>query len=56
MHPVLLIGQRREHGGRPPALPGFALARDLFNPALAEPGLHRYFVPEDYSFAVYVRQ
>lgn len=55
-HPVLLIGQRREHGGRPPALPGFVLVRDFFNPALAEPGLHRYFVPEDYSFAVYVRR
>ncbi len=54
--PILLLGQRQEHHGRAPALAGFALALDLFNPKLAQDGLHRYFVPEDYSYAVYVRR
>jgi hypothetical protein len=53
--PSLLLGQRAEHQGRAPALPGFALARDLFNPRLAQDGWHRAFVAEDYSFALYVR-
>jgi hypothetical protein len=53
LRPVLLLGQRPEHGGRAPEVAGYALARDVFNPALAAPGLHRYFVAEDYSFAAY---
>lgn len=50
---VLLLGQRHEHGGRAPVLPGFTIASDRFNPAL-DGGAHRYFVAEDYSFAVYL--
>jgi hypothetical protein len=53
---VVLLGQRPEHAGRPPELPGFTLARDLFNPAFARQGWHRYFAPEDYSYAVYLRR
>jgi hypothetical protein len=55
LRPVLLLGQRPEHAGRAPAVPGFALVRDLFNPALAGGGPRRFFVAEDYSFAVYGR-
>jgi len=51
--PLLVLGQRREDGGRPPAVPGFVLVHDAFNPALAGAGWRRRFVDEDYSFAVY---
>jgi len=56
LQPVLLLGQRREYEGEPPQLAGFRLVLDWFNRELARPGPHRYFVPEDYSFAVYVKQ
>jgi hypothetical protein len=56
LQPVLLLGQRREYEGEPPQLAGFRLVLDWFNRELARPGLHRYFVAEDYSFAVYVKQ
>lgn len=52
--PVLVLGQRREHAGRPPDVPGFRLVYDGFNPALAAAGWRRHFVDEDYSFAVYL--
>jgi len=51
--PLLVLGQRREHGGHAPEVPGFRLVHDGFNPALAEAGWRRLFVDEDYSFAVY---
>jgi hypothetical protein len=51
--PVLLLGQREEHHGAAPALAGFTLARDAFNPALVRAGWHRYFAREDYAFAAY---
>ena len=53
--PVLLLGPREGDGGRPRPVPGFTLAGDFLNPALAADGWHRAFVREDYSFAVYLR-
>jgi hypothetical protein len=54
--PILVLGQRREHAGRPPAVPGFRLLHDGFDPALTQAGWRRRFVDEDYSFAVYLPQ
>jgi len=54
--PILVLGQRREHAGHPPAVPGFRLVHDGFNPALAASGWRRHFVDQDYSFAVYLPQ
>jgi hypothetical protein len=52
--PLLVLGQRPEHRGRPPTLPGFVLVHDHFTPALASAtGASRLFAQEDYSFAVY---
>lgn len=56
LEPILLLGQRPEHGGQPPRVAGFDLVLDWFNRELARPGLHRYVVREDYSFAVYVKR
>ena len=52
--PVLALGQRPEHHGSPPPLWGFDLIHDGFNRAWPlRPPLLRYFLEEDYSFAVY---
>jgi hypothetical protein len=52
--PVLALGQRPEHGGTPPPLTGFVLIHDSFNRDWpGRPPLLRYFLEEDYSFAVY---
>jgi hypothetical protein len=52
--PVLAFGQRPEHRGTPPPLAGFVLVRGFFNPEWSPPPILRYFLEEDYSFAVYV--
>jgi hypothetical protein len=52
--PVLALGQRPEHRGAPPPLSGFVLLRGFFNPEWSPPPVLRYFLEEDYSFAVYV--
>lgn len=55
--PVLVLGQPRGHRGDAPPVPGFVLFHDFFNPSLADPPpLLKYFVEEDYSFAVYLPQ
>jgi hypothetical protein len=51
--PVLALGQRAEHRGVPPPLPGFVLLRDAFNREWRPPPVLRHFLEEDYSFAVY---
>ena len=52
--PVLVLGQRPEHRGTPPPLSEFVLIHDGFNRAwTGRPALLRYFLEEDYSFAVY---
>ena len=52
--PVLALGQRPEHRGAPPPLTGFELIHDGFNREWTRrPPLLRYFLAEDYSFAVY---
>jgi len=53
--PVLALGQRREHRGTPPPLPGFVLLHDAFDHERTwDRGPLRYFLEEDYSFAVYL--
>jgi hypothetical protein len=52
--PVLALGQRPAYRGVPPPLSGFVLLRDSFNPRWHPPPVLRYFLEEDYSFAVYV--
>jgi hypothetical protein len=52
--PMVALGQRPEHRGSPPPLPGFDLIYDGFNREWPlRPPLLRYFLEEDYSFAVY---
>ena len=52
--PVLALGQGPEHRGTPPPLTGFVLIHDSFNRDWPRrPPLLRYFLEEDYSFAVY---
>ena len=52
--PVLALGQRPEHRGAPPPLAGFDLIHDGFNREWTRrPPVLRWFLEEDYSFAVY---
>ena len=49
-----MLRQRPEHRGTPPPLSEFVLIHDGFNRAwTGRPALLRYFLEEDYSFAVY---
>jgi hypothetical protein len=53
--PVVVLGQRAQHRGAPPPLPGFNLLFDSFNREWGRgPAPLRFFLEEDYSFAVYV--
>ena len=54
--PFVVLGQRPEHRGTPPPLSQFVLIHDGFNRAWSRrPPLLRFFLDEDYSFAVYRR-